>query len=230
MFCFANFVHSHFPLLFLAELLVTTVSVWHSYFLFPSVSLLLMGLRELWLRTVLLLLSFFDPFFFFFFAFWFCFPLFFVFGNFIAPDYLLAFTFLLVVSCAHVRHNIYGCMGGTWTPLASPPFPKKFCDTHVATTSSFWPVPPPYITSHNMSCLTTNHSFCLVFCLLRAHASPYTHPNSSPPSWVPYYPFMHRCTFLCFAGKFPGHTWSKNIPSQPICVFAYRVFLFLRVP
>ena len=55
-------------------------------------------------------------------------------------------------------------------------------------------------------------SVCLVLRLLGANASPCTHPNPCPSSWVPLYPFMSAHICVSFFGKFPGHTWPGIIP------------------
>ena len=41
---------------------------------------------------------------------------------------------------------------------------------------------------------------------------PCTHPNASPPSWVPPYPFMSAHIYVSFGGKFPGHILPGIIP------------------
>ena len=77
---------------------------------------------------------------------------------------------------------------------------------------------PLQMITHN--CVLRAHQplFYLLLRLLGANAPPCTHPNPSPHSWVPPYPFMPARTYISFLGKFPGHSWSVIIPCYPISV------------
>ena len=66
---------------------------------------------------------------------------------------------------------------------------------------SFNPCSPSTCLPTIMSCTPNNHSFYLLLRLLGANASPCTHPNPCPPSWVPLYPFMSAHICVSFLGN-----------------------------
>ena len=125
------------------------------------------------------------------------------------PIILHILGFFLVLPCAYASYAIYACMGGTWLPLTHPLFPYVICDGHVPTSPSLSTNFPPHTLAKIMPFGPICASVYLVLRLLGANASPYTHPNPSPPSRVPRYPFMSAHTYVSFLGKFPGHTWPE---------------------
>ena len=141
-----------------------------------------------------------------------CFPSLRFWGLLQCPTILLVLLVFLVFPCAHASYVIYACMGGTWAPLTHTIFPYMICDSHMPTSTSLSINLPPLTLAKIMSCGTICASVWLVLRLLGANASPWTHPNPCPPSWVPLYPFMSAHIYVSFWGKFPGHTWPEIIP------------------
>ena len=128
-----------------------------------------------------------------------CFPSFCVLFTFVVADYFAHFVFfrVLALHCCIVSHMyMYG--GYLDTPY-----------THTIPLYDLWhscadlfilvkSISPPQTVAKIMTCETICVCVCLVLRLLGANASPCTHTNSSPPSWVPPCPFMSETIFVSF--------------------------------
>ena len=152
----------------------------------------------------------------FFSLFFILFSLFFVFVHFFNTCKFVCFCPFLVVSCSFFFWVVWTCNVGCLETLCASTTPLHSlwwsCGDHTILVA----ISPPDMILPNMSCSTINHFFCLVLRLPSAHASPCTHPNSYPPSWVPPYPFSVCPLIYVFFGKFPGHACSENIHCWPI--------------
>ena len=150
-------------------------------------------LLDILLLAVSLVLSFY---FFFqvFLLFLFCFHIFLVVPTFLALDNLLVLTLFLCFlahACSSCCLWMYGGYLGAPNIYIIPP---KCSVTVMWYHTMLVAISHTHMLVSNMSCSTINESFCLVLRLLRAHASPYTHPNPSQPCWVLHWPFMSRRT------------------------------------
>ena len=129
-----------------------------------------------------------------------------------APADLLVFPFFLLFLARLSAGLFINACDPTAIPFAPPKPPWMICGGHVPTSSSLSTNFPPHTLAKIIPCGPICASVCLVSRLLDANASPCTHPNPYPPSWVPPYPFKPARTYMSFLGKFPGHTWPGIIP------------------
>ena len=106
------------------------------------------------------------------------------------------------------------------------------CDGHVPTSLSVSiNFPPPHTLVKIVSCAIICVSVCLVLRLMCVHACPCIHPNPSPPSWVPHYPFMSVRAHICFFREIsrPWMHTSKSYPAHSFCLVSSCLFLCVSV-